>query len=91
MTITPEHHEDGTHVGAPTAPTPAPTSLRPGDEHDWQPGETEADREARLQQLGYSPTGELLNTERAEQVEQRDLRAEWAEQQAAEDGTQRDA
>lgn len=72
MTISPEHHEDGRHVGAPVQPTTVPTSLRPGDEHDWQPGETAADREARLRALGIEAAPPADD----------DLAARWAEQQA---------
>lgn len=79
----PEHHIDGTHVNAPTPPTEAPAAVRPGDENDWLEGETEADREIRLQQLGVTagpaPEG---GDEPGE-----DLSAKWEAQQVGEDGT----
>lgn len=69
MTSTPEHHQDGTHVSAPQQPDPFTPPTRPEDE-DWRPGETEADREARLQ----------LQADAAAEPA-RDLGAEWSEQQ----------
>lgn len=76
---TPEHHVDGTHVNAPTPPTPAPTALRPGDENDWLEGETEADRKARLQQLGATPEPNAAQGDE-------DLAAKWEKQQTDEGG-----
>lgn len=69
MTTTPEHHQDGARI----MPTEVPTAIYPGDENDRLPGETEADREERLRQLGVQR--EQDGTER------RDLQAEWSEQQ----------
>jgi hypothetical protein len=82
---TPEHHPDGAHVNAPVPPTPAPTAHYPGDENDWLPGETEADREIRLRQLGVTPEPA------AEDGDSEDLAAKWAEQQGDEDGEPVDA
>jgi hypothetical protein len=77
----PEHHIDGAHVNAPTPPAEAPTALRPGDENDWLPGETEGDREIRLRQLGVTPEPA------AEADDSEDLAARWEAQQTGEDGT----
>lgn len=74
----PEHHIDGAHVNAPTPPADMPTALRPGDENDWLEGETEADREIRLRQLG------VTSRPAPEDGGEDDLAAKWAEQQGDE-------
>lgn len=79
----PEHHIDGTHVNAPTPPTEAPAAVQPGDENDWLEGETEADREIRLQQLGAMSRPAAEGGGAPGDV---DLGAKWAEQQQGDEG-----
>jgi hypothetical protein len=67
----PEHHEDGGYVNAPRPPEPYDPPLRPEDDGDWRPGETEADRDARLAAAAAPDPGA-----------ESDLAAKWAEQQA---------